>query len=115
MVLYQGEQYTQYIGGDNIDPNVCEQVLLAVVNESRTKRFLLFGLTPIEGVEFDGDVQVSDDDEYEVMVEFTSEMTRALVPGKYFLEAARELPDGQVIKDQVELFTIVKSYTVERP
>lgn len=115
MILYQGEQYTQYIGGDNIDPNVCEQILLAVVNESRTKRFLLFGLNTIEGVTFDGTVKVSDDPEYAVMIDFTSELTQRLSPGVYFLEAARELPDGQVIKDQVELFTIVKSYTVERP
>ena len=115
MVLYQGEQYTQYIGGDNVDPAVCEQILLAVVNESRTKRFLFFGLNVIEGVTFDGTVQASDDPEYAVMIDFTFELTQRLPPGKYFLEAARELPDGQVIKDQVELFTIVKSYTVERP
>ena len=51
--------------GDNVDPAVCEQILLAVVNESRTKRFLFFGLNVIEGVTFDGTVQVSDDTEYE--------------------------------------------------
>lgn len=111
MEVLQGEQYTQYIGGDNIDPNVCTQILIAIVNESRTRRLLLFGLNPIEGVTYDGVVEASEDPAYKVKITFTEEQTNRLAPGLYFLEAKRVLADNQVIKDQVELFTIIKSYT----
>lgn len=114
MEILQGEQFVRYIGGTNIDYDLCSQIVLACYKE-KTKEIALTWVKVADEENYpDAELlEKSDNPNYKLKILVTSEMTEALDLGVYHMEAKRTLIDDTttIIKGQTPFFNVKKSVT----
>jgi|WetSurMetagenome_2_1015567.scaffolds.fasta_scaffold01806_12 hypothetical protein len=114
MEILQGEQFTRYITGTNIDYDTCSQIVLRVYEKTTGKIALTFVKVADEETYSGAELLTkSDTTDYKLKVFITSAMTKELNPGIYCMEAKRVISgeDQPIIKGVQDFFTVKVSRT----
>lgn len=117
MKAVKGTQFPRYIGGQNINYDLCSQILLVVYNELSKQKVLYFTKVPDPKYPSAGQILKSDNPEYELMVWITEDMTLSLAVGSYMIEGKRTINQEKqgkpdlILKGVGSFIEIVESQT----
>lgn len=110
----QGSQFYAYLTGNNMDYDLCSQIVL-VVYDGSTEQIVWRFVKQTDPVQYPDAyiIEKSEDPDYKLKIFITEAMTLALQPGTYKMEAKRVIAGIKqpVMKSRSVFLTITKTLT----